>query len=105
VYHGTRVEVCFAEGAARNLRLCSKEANFDLFDFHRPSIMCELVRGLDCERPGVALPNRQRLLGGNGRRPVSVAELPVSLAILCKSGKVSRFGNAVPGGIDLNLAP
>jgi hypothetical protein len=39
VYHGTRVEVCFAEGAARNLRLCSKEANFDLFDFHRPSIM------------------------------------------------------------------
>src|SRR5260370_41342856 len=60
---------------------------------------------LDCERRAWRLPNRQRLLGGNGGRTVSVAELAVSLAILCKSGKVSRFGYAVPRGIDLNLAP
>ena len=36
---------------------------------------------------------------------MSVAELPSSLAILHKSSKVSRFGNAVPGSVDLDLAP
>src|SRR5208283_5934497 len=30
---------------------------------------------------------------------------PVSLAMFYKAGKVSRFGNAVPGRVDLNLAP
>jgi hypothetical protein len=32
---------------------------------------------------------------------VSVAELPLPVFILCKSGKVSRFGNAVPA-LDAN---
>ena len=50
VYHGTGVEVGFAEGLVGNLRLCSKKRTLICSIFIARASCSELVRGLDCER-------------------------------------------------------
>jgi hypothetical protein len=42
---------------------------------------------------------------GHRSRPVCVAQLPVLVAILSESGKVSSFVDAMPFGVQLDFAP
>ena len=55
--------------------------------------------------PGFARPSLFVKELRNWRGPMSVAELPVSVAIICEGSKISCLSNRMPSRVDLNLSP